>query len=45
VSFGTGEILALNMNVTKQGYTKQKPISVYEDNQSIPTLSIPRLSI
>ena len=30
--FGTCEILGLNM--TKLGYAKQKPISVYEDNQS-----------
>ena len=32
--FGTCEILGLNMTVTKLGYAKQKPISVYEDNQS-----------
>ena len=32
--FGTCEILGLNMTVTKLGYEKQKPISVYEDNQS-----------
>ena len=30
----TCEILGLNMTVTKLGYAKQKPISVYEDNQS-----------
>ena len=27
--FGTCEILGLNMTVTKLGYAKQKPISVY----------------
>ena len=32
--FGTCEILGLNMTVTKLGYAKQKPNSVYEDNQS-----------
>jgi len=32
--FGTSEILGLNMTVTMLGYAKQKPISVYEDNQS-----------
>ena len=30
--FGTCEIL--DMTVTKLGYAKQKPISVYEDNQT-----------
>ena len=32
--FGTCEIFGLNMTVTKLGYAKQKPISVYEDNES-----------
>ena len=32
--FGTCEILGLNWTVTKLGYAEQKPISVYEDNQS-----------
>ena len=32
--FGTCETIGLNMTVKKLGYAAQKPISVYEDNQS-----------
>ena len=39
--FGTCEILGLNMTVTKLGYAKQKPISVYEDNLSLIHISEP----
>ena len=34
VCFATCEILSLNTTVGRIGYAKQRPISVYEDNQS-----------